>query len=488
MAEKSLKKNAILNAIKTIMGIVYPIITFPYASRILLPDGIGKVNFANSIVSCFAIIASLGVGNYATREAAKIRDNIPELRKLIKEILIINISSTIIAYILFFSSIFFIPKLQNYQVLLLISSLTIIFNTIGIGWFYTAIEEYAYITFRSIIFQVINIIFLFVFVKTKNDIYLYAFMNVIASVGSNICNFVHLKHFVSLKEKTSIEIKKHLKPIAILFGMSVAIKVYTILDSSMLGFLTNDTQVGYYSAATKINKMVLMVVTAIGGVLFPRLSYYSNKEDKTEFLNLLIKGFSITLCLAIPCTLGLHFLSKPITLLFSGENYLDSIPVMEIMNPIIIIISISNFIGIQYFLPLKKEKITLYSVIIGAVTNFSLNLILIPKYQALGAGIATVCAESCVTLFQLYKAKNEIDYKKFLLNIFEFTFASTVMSFYVVFITKNVSENFLQILYSVTGGAIIYYLILLILRNKIVLDTTKSLANNLKKNRGKNND
>jgi len=483
MAEKSLKKNAVLNVIKTVMGIIFPIITFPYASRILLPEGIGSVNFANSIVSYFALFASLGIGTYATREAAKIRDNLLELRKFIKEILLINLISTFIAYLLFFSALFSIPKLQEYKILLLISSLTIIFNTIGIGWFYSAIEEYAYITLRSIIFQIINIVFLFTFVKTKDDIYLYALMNVIASVGSNIFNLFHLRKFISLRGKTQLELKKHLKPIFVLFGLAAITSVYTLLDSTMLGFLAGDAQVGYYSAATKINKMVLMVVTAIGGVLFPRLSYYSEKEDKTEFFNLLIKGFSITLCIAIPCTLGLHLLSEPVTLLFSGKNYIPAVPVMKIMNPIIIIISISNFIGIQYFLPMGKEKITLRSVCIGAITNFSLNLILIPRYQALGAGIATLSAESCVTIYQVLCTRKEIKYRKMLHNLFDFVISGIVMSIFVIMITKLFTNLFVEITLSIIGGAIIYALILFLLRNKIVVSILDSVHKKLLKSK-----
>ena len=209
MYEKSLKKNAVLNIIRTVMGIIFPIITFPYASRILLPDGIGKVNFANSIISYFALLASLGIGTYATREAAKIRDNISALRKFMKEILVINLLSTVFAYSLFLLSLLVIPKFQDYKVLLLICSLTIIFNSIGIDWFYAAIEDYTYITIRTVIFQIINIAFLFIFVKTKEDIYLYAFMNVIASVGGNLVNFVHLRKFIKFEEKSSLEINKH---------------------------------------------------------------------------------------------------------------------------------------------------------------------------------------------------------------------------------------------------------------------------------------
>lgn len=480
MAEKSLKKNAVLNIIKTLMGIIFPIITFPYASRILLPEGIGKVNFANSIIGYFSLLASLGIGTYATREAAKIRDDKLLLKKFVKEILFINFISTLISYILFFMVLFFVPKLFDYRKLLLICSLTILFNTLGINWFYSAIEEYTYITTRTIFFQIINIFFLFIFVKTKEDIYLYALMNVIASVGSSLLNFIHLHKFLSFKGKDKLEIKKHIKPIFVLFGMAVVTSIYTLLDTTMIGFLAGDEQVGFYTAATKINKMVLLVVTSCSTVLFPRLSYYIEKKDKEEFLKLLQRGFSITLCLAIPCTIGLNLLSSQITIIFSGENYTPAIPVMKIMNPIIIIIAISNYIGIQCLIPLNKEKFTLYSVILGAICNFTLNLILIPKYKALGAGIATVCAETAVSLFQIIVSRKDLSLRFLLKDIYQFIIAAIAMGFSVFAICNIISSIYIQVILSITTGILIYFFMLLILKNNIIKDLINSILHKKK--------
>ena len=164
MAEKSLKKNAIFSFIKAFMNLAFPVITFPYASRILLPEGIGKVNFANSVVSYFIIIAGLGIGTYATREASKVRDDKSKLTKFSKEIFSINLISTAIAYILFFIAFIFIPKLNPYRTMLLICSTKILFTTIGLVWVFVANEDFKYITIRSLLFQILAIFYLFIFV------------------------------------------------------------------------------------------------------------------------------------------------------------------------------------------------------------------------------------------------------------------------------------------------------------------------------------
>ena len=199
MIKKSLKKNALLNIVRTTCGIIYPIITFPYASRILLPEGIGKVNFANSVISYFVLIAGLGIGTYGTREAAKIREDKIALSNLVKELFSINVISTLTAYLLLGISLFLVPKFQSYQTLLLISSITILFTTIGFDWVYSALEEYGYITLRTIIFQCISIVLLFLLVKTKEDYAAYLGIGVISSVGANVLNCIHLRKYIILK-------------------------------------------------------------------------------------------------------------------------------------------------------------------------------------------------------------------------------------------------------------------------------------------------
>lgn len=467
---KSLKVNASLNVIKTLMGIIFPLITFPYASRILLPEGIGKVNFANSIISYFAIISSLGIETYAIREAARLRDNKNQLSQFAKEIFTINIFSTIIAYIILFAAIILIPKFSEYKKLLYITSATILFTTLGMNWLYTAVEDYLYITIRSILFQFICLILLFVFVKDKDDFVIYAAISVFSNVGSNIFNFIHSRKYLKLKTGIPIEIKKHLKPIFVLFAMTVTVKIYTALDTTMLGFIKGDFEVGIYTTATKINKIVLTLVVSIGSVLLPRLSYYSKLDDKKEFFALVQKGFDILFLLAIPCMVGLSLLSNHIVHILSGAGYESAIIPMRIMNPIIIIIGISNFIGIQIFMPLNKEKWTLISVIIGALTNFTLNIILIPKYGAIGAAIATVFGESLVTIVQICLLKKIINLKPVLFSFISYALNSALIAIVVILCRKLIQHEILQLFASIILASCMYFILLLIEKNKFIYE------------------
>lgn len=479
--QKSLKVNAILNITKTLMGLVFPLITFPYASRILMPEGLGKVNFALSIISYFAIISSLGIENYGIREAAKLRDDKIQLSKFSKEIFMINMFSTIVAYALLAVAIIFIPKFLEYRRLLIVSSATILFTTLGMNWLYSAVEDYLYITIRSIIFQVISLILLFLLVHSKDDYVKYAAISVVSNVGSNILNFVHSRKYISFKIDKPLKFKKHLKPIMVLFAMAVAVKIYTVLDTTMIGFLKNDYEVGIYTAATKINKIVLSLVVSIGTVLLPRLSYYSSMEDKTEFYKLAYKGFDILLLIALPSAVGLSLLSTSIVHLLSGNGYEAAILPMRIMNPIIVVIGLSNFIGIQMFMPLNKEKWTLYSVLVGAVVNFFINLFLIPMYGSVGASIATLCAEITVTLTQLILLRRFLKINKIAKSLIKYFLNSVVMGVFVYACVRFISVEWVELVIGVIVGVVVYILILVIEKNELIYEVLTSIKNKIKK-------
>jgi len=480
--EKSLKKNAVLNIIRNIMSIIFPIITFPYASRILLPDGIGKVSFANSIISYFSMLAGLGIGTYGCREVAKLRDKQNELNKFCSETLLINLTSTSAAYILLIGAIIAIPALHNYRLLIIIASLNIFLSTIGIGWVYGGLEEYEYITIRTIIFQIISIILIFALVRTKDDILIYIFISVISAAGSNILNLIHSRKFLKLKLiDKNLELKKHIAPIFKLFSITVFMSVYNILDTTMLGFLSTDEQVGFYSAATKINRMVLTLVTAISAVMFPRLSYYANNSREEDFQKLIQKNLSIIICISLPMVIGLNILSAPVILLFSGEKYIPAIPVMQLMNPIILILSLSNFIGSQVFIPLNKEKLTIRAVTIAALVNFTLNFLLIPKYNAYGAAIATVTAEVCVCILQIFAARKYINLKQMLKELLKYSLATLVMGIFVFLISSHINNEFANVLLCSSLGAFIYAIILFVLKDELFINIIMGSLRRLKK-------
>lgn len=465
--EKSIKINALFNGIRSLMSILFPLITFPYCSRILGPESIGKLNFSQSIISIFTILAGLGITPYAIREAAKVREDKKALSKLVLELLTINIISTFIAYILFFSSILFIPKLYDYRSLLILISLQILFTTIGMDWFYNALEEFSYIAIRSVLFQILSLIFMFLFVKTESDLYIYALITVFASVGSNFINILHSRKYINYQLIT-LEIKKHLKPICILFFMTVMTSVYTILDNTMLGFLSSDYYVGLYTAASKINKIVITLITSVTYVLLPRLSNYIEKNNIREFNKLVNDAFEFIICFAFPCVIGLSVIKDLIIYFFAGENFFNAISIMTVLNPIILIVGVSSFIASQVLIPLNKEKHVLLGVSVGAIINFSLNIILIRKFQAVGAAVSSLIAEFIVAIVLICMVKDIIDFKRQLKAFFIYGANSIIMGVAVVIVRRFISNNLVAILCSVLIGFLIYLLLLLIERNDFV--------------------
>ena len=479
MKEKSLKVNAFYSVLKVFLSLLFPLITFPYASRILLPEGIGKVNFSNTIISYFILIASLGIGGYATREAAKIRNDRKALSKLFKEIISINFVCCIVAYILFFIALNFIPKLSDYKPLLLVTSIKILFSVLGIEWIYTANEDFKFITIRTFFIQLFSLIYLFVFVHTADDIVHYTIFGILTTVGCNIFNFLFVGKYVDLGGKTKLEIKKHLNAIIIFFGMTIVTSIYTMLDTAMLGFLSSDTEVGYYTASTKLGHMVLSMLTAITTILLPRLTNYIQKNDFSSFSELVNKSVNILLLLSIPMTFGIIVLTQPLMILLSGEKYLPAVFSMRIISPILIIISFGSLAGVQILPAIGKEKISFYSYIAGALTNITLNTIFIPKLGAVGAAIGTVCAEFIVTTIQIIFIRKLILTKELLITFSECIVSSIIMTICISLLIKYINLLILQIFLSFVFGIFIYSIILLLFKNKYFVFYTQKFYNKL---------
>ena len=462
MAEKSLKKNTFFYTLKMILGIIFPIITFPYASRVLLPSGIGRINFVNSIIDYFVLFAGLGITAYAIRESSKVKNDKILFSKFATEIIIINLFTTIISYTLLFLTLIFSSKLKDYKILLLLGSSKILLTTFGLEWVYKTQEEFKYIAKRTFIFQIISISFLFIFIHSPEDINFYMIFTVLSSAGANICNIIYARKFIRINFKIKLEIKKHIKPVLILFASDIATSVFTILDTTMLGFIKSDSEVGYYSAAMKISKMLILTLSAIIGVLLPRLSYLL-ENDKIKYNSLLNKGSNILQAISIPIVFGLVILAKPLIILFCGKNYISSIFCMQILSPLVFIILFNSFFSDLVFLTHKKDLYIVYPVICAAIINFIMNLVLIPKYSITGAAIASVTAELIILLIKVILTKKIIsnNIKLIFSKLYQYIVSSIIMSILIKFILLKLPENNISLFITIFAGILIYGFLLI---------------------------
>lgn len=466
---KSILKNFIYNILLTLLNLLFPIITFPYISRVLGAEGVGKVTFVTSIVNYFLIFATLGIPNYGVREIAKNSNDKKEVSKIFSEILVINIISSLASCILYFLMILSLGFFKQERILYVVVGLSLVLNVFSIDWMYRGLENYKYITRRSIIFKMLSIVLLFVLVRAKQDYVKYAIISVIALSGANIVNVLTSRKYIDFSFK-NLNLTRHLKSIFILLSTEVAINIYVNLDSTMVGIISGNKHLGYYTAAIKINKIIATMVTSLGIVLMPRLSYYIKQGMKEEFEKLITKSVQYILFIGLPAVVGLFILSPQIVRLFSGNEFTPAILAMRITTPIVLFLGISNLTGIQLLIPLGKEKKLFYAVIIAAIVNFTLNLILIPMFQQNGAAISTTIVEIVVALIQLYFVREYMRGKIINKYNLRYIIGCALMGASVYLIQLLHFGDLTTLFISVLIGAAIYLVYNIIIRENILIE------------------
>ena len=466
----SVKFNALMNFILKISLYIFPIITFPYVTRVLQVDGIGQISFATSVVSYFVMLSSLGIPNYGIKACAIVRDDKKKLTKTVQELLAISLIVTVIAYVVFFVLLFAVPKFRAMKTLLIIDSMLLIFNALGVEWFYQAIEQYSYITIRNLIFKSASLILVFLLVRDQSDIYTYSLITVIATSGSNVLNFLNLRKYIYLKPQCNLDLAKHIKPTLIFFATSVAISVYTQLDTVMLGLMTNNHEVGLYSVAMKIQTVLTVLVASVDNVLLPRMAHYVATGEKNDFNDLVVKMTYYNVFLGGLITVFFFIYTSPVISLISGNGYLEAGPAVKWLLLTIIPVGLSSMTGAQIMASIGKEKQHMYSVLAGGITDFLLNLIVIPKFGAAGAAFSTAVTEVVVLAMDVMFIKNLLAVIKGKVKWWK-TGVSLVMSVVVGLLIYRLQFHYiLKLMVGFILMAIVYVGLLIILRDDFIMD------------------
>lgn len=473
MKKKSLKLNAFLNSVRTLLGIIFPLITFPYISRVLSVDGIGKYNFSSSVVSYFLLIAALGINTYAVREGTKYRNNKQQMDKFANEIFTINIFSSIIAYVLLLGCLVFFARLHSYVACILIYSIQIFFSVLSVDWLFTIYEDFAYITIRSIIFQILSIILLFIFVRHSNDYLNYAAITVFSAVGSNILNFYKAEKEHHIHIDLHCNLRKHLIPILILFAASVANLIYVNSDITLLGLMKNNYIVGIYSISSRIYAIIKSVLSATLLVTVPRLAMLYGRKNIIKYKELLSKLVNTLVLFTLPAMIGLIMLSKQVILIIAGNHFLRSVTSLKILTIAYIFAILAWVLSDCVLIPAKREKYVLYSMSISAAVNIILNLILIRSLSENAAALSTVLAEATMLIVNYSFAKDlvsDVFISKRLCNTFIDSLLGCVGVMLVCLVVNNIFKSLiLSTFLSVFLSTITYTVILLLLKNPYIL-------------------
>ncbi|GAB6159459.1 flippase [Howardella ureilytica] len=430
----SVKYNFLMNFILTASGFIFPLITFPYVSVVLGATSNGIVSFVASYSAYFLMVAQLGVPTYGIRACARVRDDKEKLSKTAHEIFIINIIMSVLVLGAYILSIFLIPSLAENRILLLIYSVTIVMNAFGMEWLYKAVEQYDYITVRSLIFKLISIGLMFAFVHQSSDYIIYALTLVLSQVGSYVLNFIRIRKFITLKPFKHYNLRRHIKPLLLLFSQSIAISIYTNLDTIMLGFMSTYEQVGFYNASIRLQSIIASFVASLGTVLLPRMSYYVKNKESDKFLSLMGKALNYATFISMPLAVFVSVMAGDIITFIAGQGYYGAVGSIIFLSLSVVALGLTNIIGLQVLTPLNKDKYVLISVIIGAVVDFVLNFFWIPIYGATGAALSTLICEFAVLAVQIFFARKLLAHVKKTIYLYKYIILGIAAAVPVYFI------------------------------------------------------
>ncbi len=476
---QSVKANYILNLINTGTQMLFPLITFPYACRVIEPEGIGQVNFFSSIIGYISLFTCLGIPMYAVREIARDRNDMVKMNRTAIEVLLLHALLSLAGYLIVVVLCLTVPQIKVDIPLFLILSLTIFFTAIGCEWFYQGIEDFKYITIRGLIVKVVSVLLLFIFVKTKDDLIYYGAYTVVGILGGNVFNFFRLRKYIH-KENiifSKLNISRHIKPVLQVFSFNVVTSVYLQLNPVLLGFIKGALAVGYFTAATKIMYVVMKLSSCLGVVMMPRTSNLIAEHKEDEFNKLIQKSYDFTIAISLPLTCGLLVTAPYIIKVLCGQEFISATFASQVIAPIILMVGISNVMGIQVLYPKGKIKTVIRCCLIGAIVDLLLNVILIPFFSYNGTAIAYLGAEVATTVSMYLIAKKDLPIRFFKKYHINYLFGSILMSVVVWAIPLLGEFSSITILsLQVIIGSFMYFLYLLAIKDVFVMQVLSKIS------------
>ncbi|MCI9303186.1 flippase [Clostridium sp.] len=475
---RSVRTNYLYNLIYQITAILLPLITMPYVSRVLGPQGVGTNSLTNANTQYFMLLGTLGITMYATKKIATVRENRRKLRQTFWEIFSIQFIGCMISYIIFVLVLGIRSSLGLYYML---QGFFILSSAIDISWYFVGIEDFKNASIRSFLVKIISVFLIFIFVKDSNDLWQYILINSLTMFIGQFVMWIYVdKSTFSFKSLDKLKLRRHITPILVLFIPQVATQIYTVLDKTMLGVFSPTVEVGYYDQSQKIVRILLTILTSLGTVMMPRIASLISKNQHDIVKNTLKKSFTIISFLAIPIAFGIMGVSDRFIPMFFGYEYLSVIPLLKISSILVIIIGVGNVFGTQYMIAVGKNKEYTISVCVGAAVNFILNLILIPKFSALGAVIATVSAEFSIALIQLWYSREIVDIS-WIKETYKYWISGIVMLIIVSFLGEGTYRNIFILARQIIIGSIVYFGILILLKDNIIKNFFNLLKSKLKK-------
>lgn len=453
----SIKKNLIYNIVYQMLLIVLPMITTPYISRVMGSDGVGVYAYTYAVANYFMLVAMLGVKNYGNRSIAAVRDNRKIMSKIFWEIYGLQFICSITALVLYYIYVFFF--LTDYRSIAAIQGLYVFSGLLDISWFFFGMEKFKITVSRNIVIRLVDLACIFIFVRTKEDLWKYTLIMTLGIVLSQAYLWCYINRLVDRYRPQMADLWKHLRSELVLFIPIIAVSLYKMMDKIMLGQMSTITQVGYYEGAEKILNIPMGVITALGTVMLPRMSHLAAKGEKKESRHYIYSSMIFVMFLSYGMMFGIAGIASDFVPLFLGEGYIPCIRLIQVMAPTVPFIAWANVIRTQYLIPNHEDRSYIISVVLGAVVNMIINLILIPRYDSMGAVIGTLCAEGSVCLCQTFFVRKKLDIFRYVTDTMIYFVFGCVMFAVILYVRKMFVNAAVGLVCEIFIGGFVYVLL-----------------------------
>lgn len=468
-SRSSVKKNFLYQCLYEILIIILPLVTSPYIARVLGAEKIGIYSYTYTIANYFVLFACLGVKNYGNRTIAAVRDDQKELNRTFSNIFAVMV---LISAVVSMFYVWYIVFLSNYKAIAIIQFLYVLSCFFDINWFYFGIERFKLTVTRNTVIKLGTVAAIFLFVKSKEDLWVYCLIMALGTFISQLVVWLFLKNYVKFTKPSWNEMVPHIKPLFVLFIPVLAVSLYKYMDKIMLGMLSTKTQVGLYENAEKAINIPTSIITAFGTVMLPKMSNLARGGNFEKIKDYINKSSEMIMCIACALAFGMMGVAENFSVIFWGNEFEPCGRLIMVLSVTIPFLAFANVIRTQFLIPQMMDKPYIISVFAGAGINLAANLILIHFFDALGAAYGTVLAEMTVCILQAFFVRKKLPILKFVKDFVFFVVVGVVMLVVVCIVGSagiRISVLLIQIL---TGGLFYIFACLVyfkVTNNKLVM-------------------
>lgn len=465
--KKSLVKNYMYHMLSQVLAVLVPLITTPYISRIMRPDGMGIYSYTYSISAYFCLFGRLGLDVYGQLRIAQAQDD-REMRTT--EFWGIFTAKTAVTAAAGLAYLILIVCSEKYRSMYLALTVCLFAQIFDISWLYQGVEAFRTIAVKNSLMKLLSVILIFAFVKERTQLVMYTVIVQGSVLAGNLSLWFHLSKTVGPPSLRALDIRRHIRGSLVYFIPAVATSVYTMLDKSMIGWMTqSEFENGYYEQAHKIEQILVTVLTSLSTVMLPRLKYMFSVGDREQVRSMIDTAMRFILMLSLPMLTGMLILAPDVIPWFLGAGYEECVGLLQIFSFLLVIVGLNNIVGKQCLMAADRQKYYNCGVILGALVNVALNFTLIPRYASVGAAVASVVSETVILIVFVIFGRDYLAVPgSYLRSFLKYLLSAAAMGGVVLTVKRFAGGGAFGLLAAVSAGIIAYGLILLILRDEFV--------------------